>query len=168
MPPVNPKISKITIFKITVFLLIILAGLSIIEFNLFFKHPKTTSVCLSDYLTDKSKGCFQVEIVSSFFEQKRGLMNRTSLDKDKGMLFVFSKEANYPFWMKNTLIPLDMIWIDNNSNIVFIKENAKPCPVDGDCSNIDPNQNAKYVLEINGGLVNEFGLVIGDIVAIID
>ena len=89
MPPVNPKISKITIFKITVFLLIILAGLSIIEFNLFFKHPKTTSVCLSDYLTDKSKGCFQVEIVSSFFEQKRGLMNKKSFYKKKKKIFLF-------------------------------------------------------------------------------
>lgn len=173
MSTVNPKISTINVFKITIFLLIILAGLSVIEFNLFFKHQKTTSVCLSDYLTDKIKGCFQVELAENPFQQEKGLMYRTSLDKDKGMLFIFNKEANYPFWMKNTLIPLDMIWIDRNSEVVFIKENAEPClpaqaGVSDDCPAINPERNAKYVLEINGGLAREINLGIGDTTSIID
>ncbi len=159
------------VLKITLFLLIILAGLSIIEFSFFKKPLKTASICFEDASTDQTKGCFQIELAENIFQQEKGLMYRTSLDKDKGMLFIFDKEVDYPFWMKNTLIPLDMIWIDQNSKIVFIKENAEPClPAEaggsGDCPAIDPGKNAKYVLEINGGLAKEINLKVGDYVDI--
>src|ERR1035437_263623 len=55
------------------------------------------------------QNCFSVELAKTSAEQERGLMYRTELDKDKGMLFIFYNEGIYPFWMKNTLIPLDMI-----------------------------------------------------------
>jgi len=90
-------------------------------------------------------------------------MFRKNLDKNKGMLFVFNKEGNYPFWMKNTLIPLDMIWINENSNVVFISENNLPCEKTI-CSSINPNQNAKYVLEINAGMAEKIGIKTEDIV----
>jgi len=145
--------------------LVILAGLSIIEFNFSSKNLKTAIICFIDDSTEKTKGCFQVELAERIFEQQRGLMYRNSLDKDKGMLFVFNKEANYPFWMKNTLIPLDIIWIDRNSKVVFIKENAKPC-TSQDCEIINPNQKSQYALEISGGITKELGLDIGDYIDI--
>ena len=74
---------------------------------------------------------------------------------------MFETEGNYPFWMKNTLIPLDIIWINARNEIVFIAENAQPCKEDL-CPNIDPEANAKYVLEINGGLSNNFGFKVND------
>ena len=63
--------------------------------------------------------------------------------------------------MKNTLIPLDIIWINANNEVVFISENTIPCEKDF-CPSIEPVREAKYVLEINGGLVEKIGLKIGD------
>ena len=77
------------------------------------------------------------------------------------MLFVFEKEDVYQFWMKDTLIPLDMIWIDEGGKIVFIKENAEPCESEP-CESFVPDGKAKYVLEINGGMTKLRGIDIGD------
>ena len=93
-------------------------------------------------------------------------MYRQTLAEDKGMLFVYNNEDFYSFWMKKTQIPLDMIWIGQDNQVVFIKENAQPCPQQGDCPLINPDNAAKYVLEINAGLVEKFGIKTGDSVQI--
>jgi len=105
--------------------------------------------------------CFQVELAITNAQREKGLMHRKELDKNKGMLFVFDKEGIYPFWMKNTLIPLDIIWIDSNSKVVFISQNVQPCK-SLICPSILPAGPAKYVLEINAGKVKEIGLEVGD------
>lgn len=106
--------------------------------------------------------CFIVEIADSDEERQKGLMFRESLAQDNGMFFVFEEERNYLFWMKDTLIPLDIIWINKDKEIVFIGENAQPCEVDQPCRPINPIKNALYVLEVNSGIVNEIGLQVGD------
>jgi len=116
--------------------------------------PIPTQVCIKE-------NCFDVEIADTAKEREIGLMNREHLAKNSGMLFVFEKEDIYNFWMKNTLIPLDIIWIDGNNKIIFIKENAEPCKIE-QCETFEPKQKAKYVLEINGGLADELGIEIGD------
>jgi len=72
------------------------------------------------------ENCFDVEIVDSDIDRAEGLMFRESLCDDCGMLFIFDENGRYPFWMKNTLIYLDIIWIDENKEIVFITEKAEP------------------------------------------
>jgi len=74
-------------------------------------------------------------------------MYRESLPEKKGMLFVFPTSDIHDFWMKNTIIPLDMIWIDNQFKVVHIA-NAQPCTEDP-CKIYAPRTLAKYVLEIN-------------------
>jgi uncharacterized membrane protein (UPF0127 family) len=74
-------------------------------------------------------------------------MNRTSLSSQSGMLFIFDHEAIYPFWMKNTLIPLDMIWLDKNKNVVDVIT-AQPCSEDP-CQIYTPKKESLYVLELN-------------------
>lgn len=120
----------------------------------FVKENNINKVCFE-------KNCFLVELAITNAEREVGLMNRTSLDKNKGMLFIFDGEGNYPFWMKNTLIPLDMIWLDKNYKVVYVAENVQPCKI-ADCPIINPNINAKYVLEINAGLTKEFNIKIND------
>ncbi|MCX6720480.1 MAG: DUF192 domain-containing protein [Candidatus Staskawiczbacteria bacterium] len=116
--------------------------------------------------------CFSVELAKTGSERDRGLMYRKELDKDKGMLFIFDKEGIYPFWMKDTLIPLDMIWIDANKKAVFISQNVQPClPASWAgktliCPSVIPTATAKYVLEINAGLCQQMGLKVGDLVQI--
>jgi uncharacterized membrane protein (UPF0127 family) len=109
--------------------------------------------------------CFSIELALTSGEREVGLMNRAQMDADKGMLFVFENEGVYPFWMKNTLIPLDMIWIDSDYHVVYIERNALPCTSDP-CPVFNPGKKAKYVLEINGGLTDKTGIKEGDLVAI--
>lgn len=88
-------------------------------------------------------------------------MWRKKLDSDKGMLFIFPVEDIHCFWMKNTFIPLDIIWIDKEKKVVFISKNTQPNAM-GRSPVIDPKVKATYVLEINGGISDEIGLKIGD------
>ncbi len=106
--------------------------------------------------------CFMVEIADSAEERAKGLMYREALDEGKGMLFVYPEEGIYNFWMKNTLIPLDMIWISSDRRIVHIEE-AVPCKEDP-CYVYQPAKKALFVLEINGGLAEKLGIDEGDMV----
>jgi len=140
-------------FKIitTIFILVFLILLGL---NLSKPKVNIDLVCFDN-------NCFKVEVVSTSKDMEKGLMFRGYLDRGSGMLFVFEDVGNYPFWMKNTLIPLDIIWINENYEVVFIKENAMPCLKD-ECPTINPNIEAKYVLEINGGLVKEMDIKVGN------
>ena len=104
-------------------------------------------VCIKDK-------CLTVEIADSKELQMVGLMNRDHLDADKGMLFVFKENTIHTFWMKNTLIPLDMIWRDENKEVVHIEENALPCKSEP-CQTYNHEVKARYVLETNSGFVKE-------------
>jgi hypothetical protein len=108
--------------------------------------------------------CFKVEKAISSEERETGLMNREFLQDNNGMIFIFEKEDIYSFWMKDTLIPLDIIWINSSDNIVFIYRNALPCK--DTCPPIIPTANAKYVLEINAGLADKYNIDVGDKVKI--
>ncbi len=94
-----------------------------------------------------SNSCFDVELAITEQQKLNGLMNRESLNQTSGMLFIFTKLDNYSFWMKDTLIPLDLLWLNSNKQVVFIKENALPCNSQK-CEIFSPNEKAKYVLEI--------------------
>ena len=90
---------------------------------------------------------FAVEVVTTPEEQARGLMFRERMDADAGMLFDFHGDEMRYFWMRNTLIPLDMIFIGTDMKVVHIHRWAKP----KDETNISSKFPARYVLEINGG-----------------
>lgn len=97
--------------------------------------------------------CFIVEIADDNDSRQQWLMYREFLSKNNGMLFVFDKEEKHTFWMKNTLIPLDMIRINENLKVVDI-QTAKPCHEEI-CENYVPVWNAKYVLEINAWISDQ-------------
>lgn len=101
--------------------------------------------------------CFLIEIADEQSERTQGLMFREQMDSDRGMLFIFEQESNYPFWMKDTILPLDIIWLNSDKEIVFIKANAEPYST----IPIEPGKNAKYVLEINSGIAEKMDLEIG-------
>ena len=102
-----------------------------------------------------------VEVVADEEMRAQGLMYRDHLDPDKGMLFVFPRDDVFSFWMKNTRIPLDMIWIDANHRLVGLKENVPPCRVP-DCPSYGPGVVARYVLEVAGGEAAKHNLKVGD------
>lgn len=108
----------------------------------------------SDYVTIS----FLVEIADTEQSRAQGLMNRTDMPKGHGMLFVFPNSQFRSFWMKNTLIPLDIIYIDEKGVIGHIHHHAIPHDLTGIPSQIP----AMYVLEINGGVASERGITVGD------
>ena len=110
-------------------------------------------VCIKDF-------CIQTELAATEKSRERGLMFRKSMPEDRGMLFVFEKEARLSFWMKNTRFPLDIIWIDQNKKIVDIYEYALPCK--DVCKTITPQANAQFVLEVNAGFAEKHGIKVGD------
>lgn len=116
-------------------------------FYLFF--PKKVGNDFEEICCDDK--CFQIELAITPEERWRWLMFRENLAENAGMLFVFEKEDFYSFWMKNTLIPLDMIWLDENLKIVDILS-AEPCKTEN-CPSYIPRGKAKYVLEVNQGLI---------------
>lgn len=101
---------------------------------------------------------FHAELAIYPGEQKKGLMGRKFLAKDSGMLFVFGGEEQRVFWMKNTLIPLDMLFISKDGTINHIHHMARPL----DLSKITSDVPAFAVLEINGGLADIMGIHEGD------
>lgn len=119
-------------------------------------EPTTSTVPLT--LPDGK--LLQVETARTPSEQARGLMFRTLLPEDHGMLFIFKRLGKNRFWMKNTLIPLDIIWLDARKRIIHIEYQVPPCKLDP-CPDYGPSADSLYVLEVNSGVVHKRGLQIG-------
>jgi uncharacterized membrane protein (UPF0127 family) len=101
---------------------------------------------------------FEVEVVSTPADRERGLMFRKSLGANAGMLFLYPAEAPVAFWMKNTLIPLDMLFLKADGSIAHIAHNAVPL----DETPIESGAPVKAVLEVNGGTTAALGIKDGD------
>ncbi len=144
-------LSKFFVVKTAIYMI----GFSILWYLFFTKVPNSSveedtlyqtwvnQVCLSDR-------CFDIEVADEENERKQWLMYREQLSSQSGMLFVFQEEKIYPFWMKNTLIPLDMIWIGKDWKVIDI-QTAQPCKKDP-CPSYIPSWSGLYVLEINAWL----------------
>jgi uncharacterized membrane protein (UPF0127 family) len=101
----------------------------------------------------------RVEIADGPFEQQRGLMYRTSLGEDRGMLFVFQREQPLSFWMKNTRIPLSIAYIDSKGRITDILDMK---PLDDKPPHYVSSEPVQYALEVNQGFFDEHGVKVGD------
>ncbi len=110
-----------------------------------------------DIRWDGGSESFAVELADDAAERAQGLMFRESLDPASGMLFVYESPRRAQFWMKNTLIPLDMIFADATGRVTRVHANAVP----GDLTPIDGGEGVRFVLEINGGLASRLGIVPG-------
>lgn len=110
---------------------------------------------------------FSVEIAATPAEQELGLMNRTSVPADHGMLFVFADVQPRTFWMKNTLIPLDILFFDDAHQLVTIRADVPPCKADP-CPVYASTAPARYVLELNAGTAAKLGLRKGDVITFSD
>ena len=137
----------------------ILVGAGIIVYLFLARHagaPKTATLLLGGHQ-------FAVEIADTMLLRNKGLSDRPSLGEDAGMLFKFGSPGMYGFWMKGMRFPLDFVWIQDN-RIIGFTENVEPEP---DASMLKlysyyPPSPADSVLEINAGLVEKYGVSVGD------
>ncbi|MGA2412580.1 MAG: DUF192 domain-containing protein [Candidatus Binataceae bacterium] len=104
------------------------------------------------------KAAVAVEIAATQQERETGLMYRNHLGEDDGMIFLFANPQHLVFWMKNTEIPLDMIFADANGTVVGAVERAEPYSE----QNVGVDGDSQYVLEVNGGFCASHGIKAGD------
>ncbi len=142
--------------KRTALVIIVLIVLLVIIVFVFYNYNKYDKICFEN-------SCFVIEVADNYIEQKKGLMFRKNLCPDCGMLFVYKHEDNYKFWMKDTLISLDIIWMDKDFAIQYIVENSMPCENE-ECRLYRPSLEirSKYVLEVNSGISKKIGLKVGE------
>lgn len=113
---------------------------------------------LSIFKNDSLIQTIEVEFAKNDEERALGLMYRSSMDEHQGMWFIFPEEAPRSFYMRNTEIPLDIIYLDKDKKVVSIAKNARPY----DETSLPSEKPAMYVLEINGGLSDKWGIEKGD------
>jgi uncharacterized protein len=101
------------------------------------------------------------ELAITEVERARGLMFREKIASDQGMLFCFEQEDTHAFWMKNTLIPLDILWLDRDRRVVHIERNVPPCKADP-CPSYPSKRPAAYVLELAAGGADLYQLKLFD------
>jgi len=99
-----------------------------------------------------------LEVASTERAREQGLMYRRELPEGRGMLFVFDDETEHAFWMKNTMIPLDMLFVGADGRIVGIHENATPLSL----AQVSVGHPSKWVIEVPGGFARRRGLTVGD------
>lgn len=130
--------------------------------SVFYTTPTSDSEFEVDEISidigEGEKLFFDVELALTPPQQSRGLMFRTEMADNEGMLFVFSDVQMRSFWMKNTLIPLDMLFIHPDGTIHHIHHNAKP----QDLTSVTSRYPSKAVLELNGGTADKMGIKEGD------
>lgn len=146
-------IKLINYFSYLLIWIVVFIWLSIIYF--WFK-PK---VCFDEV-------CFNVQVAKSTSDLSKWLMEIDYLESTKWMLFVFPDLDYHSFWMYNTYIPLDIIWISEDYRVVDVVKSVKPCFEISECEIYNPNHMSKYVLEINWWLFDYYNLEIWDFVNI--
>jgi hypothetical protein len=99
-----------------------------------------------------------IEIADNSYERQTGLMYRNSMEEEQGMLFIYNEEAPRSFFMKNTYIPLDIIYFTADSSAVSLQENTQP----RDETSLPSEKPAQFVLEVNAGLAEEWNIEVGD------
>jgi uncharacterized protein len=141
-----------TTYTLTTFVFVLI-GISLAQLADSGAEERKT-ICFKD-------NYFLVDVAETKQQQKKGLMFVKSMPSNSGMLFIYEDEASRPFYMKNTYIPLDIIWMDQDKRVVFIKKNAERAHLDV-YDTIQPQEKAMYVLELNAGSVDKIGLNTGD------
>ncbi len=99
-----------------------------------------------------------LEIADNEYERQLGLMNRKSMEETQGMLFIFQYERMQSFWMRNTLIPLDMMFVNKNNKIITIHKNTKTLSA----QSYPSTAPAIYVVELVGGFTDKYNIIVGD------
>jgi uncharacterized membrane protein (UPF0127 family) len=111
--------------------------------------------------TDKVIATIEIEIADDNAEREQGLMYRDTMAESQGMLFLMETEEPQSFWMKNTIISLDILYADADRRIVSIHKNCKPYSLD----QITSAKPAQYVVEVNAGYTSKYGIKAGDMIS---
>ena len=156
--------SKSSNWKLFVIIFVNLSLVLLLLFNPFAKK-ETVKVKLG-------QGVLNLEISDTLEKRTKGLMFRNTMGGNNGMFFVFDYADYQAFWMKNTLLPLDIIWLDADAKVLGVKKNAIPCKeldrTQENCPLYRSYERAKYVLEVNAGWFDKNNIEIKDSLTFLD
>lgn len=107
------------------------------------------------------KRIFRVDVADSFRKRMNGLMGRSDMPKNGGMLFIFGAPGKYGFWMAGMKFSIDILWLDGEGKVVHMAKKALPCTSMIGCKTIKPVKDAQYVLELCAGTADRLGIKIG-------
>ncbi len=123
-------------------------------------HIRGKQVCFE-------RGCVNVDVAANEEQMIKGLSGHAPLKEHEGMLFKFDREGIYSFWMKDMGFDLDILWIDKDSNVVYIKEEVEPCGNEH-CPKFASPVPAMYILEVPAGYVKKNRIKVGDHSLVLD
>ncbi len=135
---------------LVLFLIIFIATILLINNN------QNNGVCI------ENKKCFSVTLAETLKEKQIGLSETRVLLEDEGMFFVYSNPTQASFWMKEMNFSIDIIWIDENLEIIGVEKNLEPCQNEKVCKVFYSPQEILYILEINSGLSEDYDFELGD------
>jgi uncharacterized membrane protein (UPF0127 family) len=138
----KPKISW-KILAVVCLLAVILAAALLLS-------PKysVADVCFNAQKGNENAVCIRADIADNALNRELGLSGRRSLAEDSGMLFVFEKEGRYGFWMKGMRLPLDIIWLNKDKQVIYVKRDLQPC-VSSYCPGYGPQASSLYIIEVS-------------------
>jgi uncharacterized membrane protein (UPF0127 family) len=128
-----------------------------------YVYQGKTIACALELPAEGGKQCIQLERVDTPKARERGLGGRDSMPRNHGMLFVFQQDGAYCFWMKDTRFSLDMVWLDGDGRVVYVKHNVTP---DTYPQSFCPNKKARYVIELNAGTARDIGIYEGQLIPV--
>ena len=129
--------------------------------------PSPSPVASGPRVVLPSGAVYRIEVARTPEQQAQGLMFRESLPANSGMIFLFPEGGVHKFWMKNTMIPLDMIWMDAHGKVLFVSADTPPCKADP-CPSYGPDAPASSVLEIAGGMAKKEKVEVGSVIRMVD
>ncbi|GAB5551488.1 MAG: DUF192 domain-containing protein [Saprospiraceae bacterium] len=145
-----------------IFFVVLILGIALfipwgkkIKLDLTFKHQATV---FFQNDAEQNYATFKVEVADTEEKQTQGLMHRTAMKADQGMLFIMEEEEIHSFWMDETYLSLDVVFIDTNKEVVFIAKGTEPKSQEP-IRSLSPSQ---YVLEIMAGTADQAGIKVGD------
>jgi uncharacterized membrane protein (UPF0127 family) len=145
---------------------LILITISLLFFSAYFFTKKQDVNVNTPAFFIKNNTFIYLEIAKTNLERERGLMDRESMPENHGMAFIFSEPGYLKFWMKNTLIPLDMIFLKNN-RVVEVFNDVPPCPREtSQCPSYGPKIETDQVIELNAGMAKKLAIQNGDLLTI--
>jgi uncharacterized protein len=162
----SKKKTKLTALKAGTMVVIILVAVFFIYNNFiknnepdvkYYTFKKEGELTFADSLGN-AKIKIDLEIADNEYERQLGLMNRKSIGENQGMLFIFPYEKMQSFWMRNTLIPLDILFINKDKEIITIHKNTKTLST----QSYPSTEPALYVVEVVGGFTDRHNIVVGD------
>ena len=161
------KTNRRHIVYLVLFLLLLLLLSTVSYYTTREDHPTENKAHVTFFASDQPLLTITCDIASTPQQRSNGLMHRSSLPITHGMLFVYEQPQNLSFWMKNTLIPLDIIFIDEHGVVINVESaDIQPNVADNELKRYKSNAPAQYVVEINKGMAMSYSIKQGTIVSI--